>query len=350
MDLAAATMDPVSFVLQFAVAAKRDGWCGLSELRARLAVEEQGESRCGGARRGGGVWDECWWAWHGLCTILEVSPEGNTVLHVAAEHGHDELIRELYFRFREKGKGLVSRRNSAMDTPLHCAARAGSHKAVKGGGCSSLRRSCGSHRAEQRRRVTAVLGDMVELLLKWRPTLAVQVDCSGSTPLHFAASDGDLSIVRAILRGAPSRTVYQKDSGGLSALHVAALMGHHRVVKELLDSCPDAAELRDDGGRTFLHAAAREKRSSVVSLAVKNPVFRKPVLRGLLNAQDMDGNTPLHLAVAAGVPRVVETLLRKGRVRVDILNDAGHTAFDLVAESTSYFTMVRPSIKEYKCF
>ncbi|GJN07332.1 hypothetical protein PR202_ga25154 [Eleusine coracana subsp. coracana] len=179
---------------------------------------------------------------------------------------------------------------------------------------------------------------MVQLLLEWRPALANQVDSNGSTPLHFASSDGDHSLVRTILRAAPPRTAYRKDhaGGGLSALHVASRMGHDRVVKEILKSCPDAAELRDDGGGTFLHVAAREKRSSVVALAVKDSDLR----RILLNARDGEGNTALHVAVAAGAPRVVETLLSKGKIPADVLNNAGHTAFDLVAESTSYFTMV----------
>jgi ankyrin repeat protein len=179
---------------------------------------------------------------------------------------------------------------------------------------------------------------MVDLLLEWRPALAGEVDSGGSSPLHFAASDSDWKIVEAILRAAPAGTVYMQDSGGLSALHVAARMGHHRVVDDLLGSFPDAAELRDGDGGTFVHTAAREKRSKVVSLAVKNTM-----LRGLLDAQDRDGNTPLHLAVAVGAPGVVEALLRKGKVRADVLNNDGRTAFDLATGSTSFFTMVRTS-------
>ncbi|TKW01541.1 hypothetical protein SEVIR_8G188000v4 [Setaria viridis] len=356
---------------------------------------------------------------HGQCDILEVSAEGNTVIHVAAEQGHHELIQELYVRFNNI-KGLLSHQNSALDTPLHCAARAGHvrtvailiqlaqdycgesilgckneagdsalhmaarhghgaatevlvsvapelaaelnnagvsplYLAVMSGSVQALRAiiackdasAVGPSLQKQNALHAAVFKSsvMVDLLLEWRPALAEQVDGSGSSPLHIASSDGDSDVVRAILRAAPPRTVYKKDSGGLSALFVAARMGHHRVVNEILEWCPDAAELRDDNGGTFVHAAAKEKsdsfakekhRHSVVSLAIENPM-----LRGLLDVQDKDGNTPLHLAVAAGAPRVVDELLRKGKVRADILNNDGRTALDLAAGSTSFFTTVK---------
>ncbi|XP_025826850.1 protein ACCELERATED CELL DEATH 6-like isoform X2 [Panicum hallii] len=346
---------------------------------------------------------------HGQCDILEVTAERNTVLHVAAEQGHDELIRELYIRFREEG--LLSRRNSALDTPLHCAARAGHASAVavlvqlaqdRGEsilGCKNEAGDTALHLAARRghgaavealvsaaaaetaaaelnnagvsplylavmsgsvqavRAITTTCRDassagassqnalhaavfqsseMVDLLLEWRPALAGEVDSGGGTPLHFASSNGDRAVVQAILLAGPPGTVYKKDHpGGLSALHVAARMGHSRVVEDMLEAFPDAAELRGVDGGTFVHAAAREKRSKVVALAIRNPM-----LRGLLDVQDRDGNTPLHLAVAAGAPAVAEALLQKGKVRADVLNNDGRTPFDLAAGSTSFFTMV----------
>uniref|UniRef100_A0A0E0MD70 PGG domain-containing protein n=1 Tax=Oryza punctata TaxID=4537 RepID=A0A0E0MD70_ORYPU len=333
--------------------------------------------------------------------------ERNTILHIAAEQGHSQLIQELYHRFI-KDNGFLSHCNLALDTPLHCAARAGHvdavnvlihlacedrrenilecqnasgdtalHLAARHGHGAALEALVAAHAsacklnkagvsplylAVMSRSVVAVRAiittsgdvssagpssqnvlhaavfkssEMVHLLLQWKPALANQVDCKGSTPLHFAASNGKLSVVSAILRTAPPTTVYTKDSDGLSALHVAARLGHADVVKELIGVYPDVAELRDIRGETFLHAAAKERQSSVVSLAIKNPM-----LRGLLNVQDGDGNTPLHLAVAAGAPHVVEALLRKGNVQTDVLNDDGHTPLDLASKSTGLFTMI----------
>ncbi|XBI76405.1 hypothetical protein VPH35_069648 [Triticum aestivum] len=181
--------------------------------------------------------------------------------------------------------------------------------------------------------------EMVRRLLEWMPcgpSLVSQVNDTGSTPLHFASSTGDrVSVVGAILRAVPPCVVRMRDSGGLSALHVAAGMGHDRVIEALIKACPDAAELRDDRGGTFLHAAARGGHLKVVRLAIK-----KRTLRSLLNVQDGDGNTPLHLAVAAGAPAVAEALMGKGKVRDDVMNNDGETPLDLAVRSTSFFSMV----------
>uniref|UniRef100_M8AR75 Uncharacterized protein n=1 Tax=Aegilops tauschii TaxID=37682 RepID=M8AR75_AEGTA len=340
--------------------------------------------------------------------IHQVSAEGNTILHLAAEHGHDELIQELA-SFGDKS--LLSSRNSALDTPLHCAARVGHDKVVSL--LVQLAQDCGDegtlwckdeagdtalhlaarlghgaaveamvsvvpdlasevndagvsplYLAVMSRSVRAVraitrCGDasaagpssqnalhaavfqgseMVRLLLEWKPcgpSLASQADGTGSTPLHFASSDGDLSIVRAILSAVPPSAVHMRDSGGLSALHVAAGMGHVRVAEALMKACPDAAELRDDRGGTFAHAAARGGHSKVVRLAIK-----KPTLHGILNTQDRDGNTALHLAVAARAPAVAEALMWKGKVRADVMNNEGQTPRRLVAANARFFSMV----------
>ncbi|KAI4989432.1 hypothetical protein ZWY2020_036749 [Hordeum vulgare] len=198
---------------------------------------------------------------------------------------------------------------------------------------------CGGKKTETMALLRQHQSEMVRLLLDWKPcgpSLASQADGTGSTPLHFASSDGDLSIVSAILSAVPPSAVHVRDSdGGLSALHVAAGMGHVRVAEALMKACPDAAELRDDRGGTFVHAAARGGHFEVVRLAIK-----KQTLLGILNTQDGDGNTPLHLAVAARAPAVAEALMSKGKARADAMNKDGQTPLDLAAKSTSFFSMV----------
>jgi ankyrin repeat protein len=151
---------------------------------------------------------------------------------------------------------------------------------------------------------------MVSLLLQWRPTLATDLDSNKSTPLHFAASSGDCSIIEDILKHAPPSTAYVQDSQGLSALHAAALMGHLPAARLLLKYHPASSDIRDNHGRNFLHAAAMRGHHSIVSYVIKNRM-----LEYLLNEQDHEGNTTLHLALQAGEYRVVSKLLSSGKCK-----------------------------------
>ena len=178
-----------------------------------------------------------------------------------------------------------------------------------------------------------LFAEMVDLLLQWRPSLAGTVDANKSSPLHFAASDGDCSIIEVLLTHSPPSTAYLQDSDGVSALHAAALMGHVAAVGLLLRLHPACADVRDDRGRSFLHAT--KGRSSIVSYAIKNKM-----LDHLLNTQDREGNTPLHLAVVAGEHKVISKLLACKKVHSHIMNDAGRTPADLIEDSTGFYSMV----------
>lgn len=67
----------------------------------------------------------------------------------------------------------------------------------------------------------------------------------------------------------------------------------------------------------------------------------------ILNEQDNEGNTPLHLAVVAGEYKVISKLLCSGKVHNHIMNNAGHTPSDLAEKSTGFYTMVRIILKLY---
>ncbi|EEE51766.1 hypothetical protein OsJ_33204 [Oryza sativa Japonica Group] len=258
---------------------------------------------------------------------------GDTALHLAARHGHGATVEALV-----AAHAKATELNKVGVSPLYLAVMSRSVPAVRAivTTCSDASAVGPSSQNALHAAVFRSL-EMVHLLLQWKPELASQVDCNGSTPLHFAASDGNSKIIRAIMATAPPGTVYMKDSDGLSALHVAAKLGHADVVKQLIGIRPDAVELRDSHGETFVHSAVREKRSSIVSLAIK----KHKQVGGLLDAQDGDGNTPLHIAVVAGAPGIVNALLQKGKVQTDVLNDDGHTPLDLASTSPSLFNMVR---------
>jgi len=140
---------------------------------------------------------------------------------------------------------------------------------------------------------------------------------------------------------------YQPDKTGLYPIHVAAGSGSLLVVEMLLKRCPDCATLRDAKGRTLLHVAAEKGRYNVVtyvcSQSQKQRQSRRArpgsaaaaaarlagLLSSILNAQDMNGDTPLHRAVHAAQLEVVRRLIGNQQVRLDVPNNVGMRPIDV---------------------
>ncbi|KAL5676758.1 hypothetical protein ACJX0J_012889, partial [Zea mays] len=160
---------------------------------------------------------------HGQCDILELTAERNTALHVAAEQGHHELIRELYFRFSDQG--LLNRLNSALDTPLHSAARAGHVRAVAV--LFELARDRGVN----------ILGCKNE---------------AGDTALHLAARHGHGAAVEVLISAA-AEPAAELNNAGVSPLYLAVISGSVQAVRAIT-TCKDASSL-GPGAQNALHAA-----------------------------------------------------------------------------------------------
>ncbi|KAL6658151.1 hypothetical protein ACP70R_003737 [Stipagrostis hirtigluma subsp. patula] len=261
---------------------------------------------------------------------------GDTALHLAARHGHGATVETLM----EVAPELASEVNGGGVSPLYLAVVSGSARAVAAIVGSRDASAAGPNSQNALHAAVLQSSGLVSLLMRWRPTLATDCDSNMSSPLHFASSDGDCSIIQEILTYSPPSAAYLQDTDGLSALHAAALMGNGPAFRLLLQFCPASADIRDNHGRSFLHAAAMRGRSSIVSHVVKNGM-----LEHFLNEQDKEGNTPLHLAVQAGECKVVCKLLSSGKVQAHIMNHAGCTPSDLIENSKGFFTMVNLVIK-----
>jgi ankyrin repeat protein len=136
--------------------------------------------------------------------IHQVSAERDNVLHLAAEQGHHGLIQEIYSSFGNKS--LLSARNSALDTPLHSAARAGHHRALYL--LQLVQKNCGDesilwckNEAEDTALHLAARfshGAAVEALVSAVPELASEVNDAGVPPMYLAVMSKSVPAVLAI--------------------------------------------------------------------------------------------------------------------------------------------------------
>ncbi|KAM3399914.1 hypothetical protein ACQJBY_005030 [Aegilops geniculata] len=188
---------------------------------------------------------------------------------------------------------------------------------------------------------------MTEMLLSWKIGLTTQGDQNGSTPLHFATSmlhprgvhfwifrpwfnfpwDRDAwnsSVPFTLLLLANRTPMFQSDNMGSFPIHIAASTGAKKAILKFLDKCPNVAGLCDIKGRTFLHVAIEKKRWNIVAYACKTKS-----LSWILNMQDNNGNTALHLCVKLGDQDIFALLLENQEVRLNVINDKGETPLDL---------------------
>ncbi|CAL5083281.1 unnamed protein product [Urochloa decumbens] len=168
----------------------------------------------------------------GASCLLGVTCNGNTALHLAASRGHAKLSELLC----EKAPSLVATRNRGLDTPLHCAAKAG-HREVVACLLSAMRsggeETVAALRARNCLGATALYeavryrhAGLVDLLMTEAPELSSFTTEDGFSPLYLAASIDSLEMVKAIVRpaldGTPSPASYSGPEGR-TALHAATV-------------------------------------------------------------------------------------------------------------------------------
>ncbi|CAN6199230.1 unnamed protein product [Urochloa humidicola] len=260
---------------------------------------------------------------------------GETALHDAVRGGHEAAARAL----AAADPGLVALCGGAGESPFYMAAAAGSLGMVR-----MLLRTYRSAEEEEDVPVlasstgpggrtvmhAAVLTsyEMTQELLQWNPALVKEVDQSGSTPLHYIASVGNISAMKLLLRHDTS-PAYSSDSNGLFPVHIAAKMGYGQLIYELCRFCSDCDELLDSGGRNFLHVAIEHKKWKVVWRFSGTAELVR-----MANVMDSEGNTPLHLAVKNSDQMIVSLLMATKGVLPNIVNNQGLTALDLAVLAT----------------
>lgn len=157
--------------------------------------------------------------------------------------------------------------------------------------------------------------------------LTIQRDENGSTPLHFAAARlghwWQPSLVCSQVLDANPSALYQSDHEGLYPIHVAASVGAKCNIVKFLEKCPSSAFLCDAKGRTFLHVAVEKRQVETVRYACQNQSLKQ-----ILNMQDSDGNTALHLAVQSGNIVIFCALFGNRQVELSLTNGKGQTPLD----------------------
>ncbi|KAG5757408.1 hypothetical protein H9Q70_000058 [Fusarium xylarioides] len=201
--------------------------------------------------------------------------DGQTLLSLAAENGHDTVVKWL---MQQDGVDVNTRAFRYLWTPLSLAA-------------------CNGHYA------------VCRLLLNRDGVEPDPRDSGGRTPLSWAAGNGHVNVVKLFL----SHVQVAPDSRaswfykGRTPVMWAAANGHSAVVKVLLGTGMVDYDSNDDDGRTILSYAAQHGSSELIKQALDRVGVKA-------NRRDKTGRNALSWAAQSGQTAAIELLLARNDV------------------------------------
>ncbi|KAK2998739.1 hypothetical protein RJ639_024682, partial [Escallonia herrerae] len=257
-----------------------------------------------------------------------VNEDQDTPLQEAVRYNHPSTVRTLDRLDPE----FLHPANAAGETPVYLAAERGYDYLV-----SSLVNSCKSvaygglngrialHCTIISNSKVSIRNNRTAILLESNPALSKETDANGQTPLYYAACNGYKQRASQLLyKDRSSAYVADKDDKN-TPLHMAASQGHLEVVKTIMSSCPDSGEMFNVRGQNVLHIAVEHEKKKVIEFIVRSC----PVINNLLVQKDVDGNTPLHVLAASDC--LVPELIHHQMADKQALNNDRLTPLDMVA-------------------
>ena len=174
----------------------------------------------------------------------QLTPKGNTVLHIAAQFGQAELVHKTLIQWPSLSS-LLQQPNKKGDTPLHLAAREGHLTAVKNLIAATKQIQGGAAVCEVMLRMSNEEGDtalheavryhhseVVKLLIEEDTEFSYGANSEGNTPLYIAADRGFRDLVQVILDKSSSPA--HSGIKGRTALHGVVILNDQGMIRH----CP----------------------------------------------------------------------------------------------------------------
>ncbi|KAK3431702.1 hypothetical protein EUGRSUZ_E03814 [Eucalyptus grandis] len=168
---------------------------------------------------------------------------------------------------------------------------------------------------------SGILKEIVDQLLK----LLCMRDENGGTPLHSAASVGNVEAVQFLLSKC-SYLALQTDENGSYPIHIACESGHVDTIR--VD--------KKQRGSEYSSRCCKAGNNKVVRYILKE--CSNPDIEKLVNSKDVNGNTPLHLASMHNHCHVLFSLTKDKRSDLQLRNNDKLTALDVAMGSGSLST------------
>ncbi|PNF23134.1 hypothetical protein B7P43_G06700 [Cryptotermes secundus] len=238
----------------------------------------------------------------GSLTTKDGSEEGNSPIHLAVIHGHEEVTRWLI----DNGVS-VDTVNKKGITPLVYATWYGYTNLVqiiaKKGANVNCRTSCFNNATPLHLAVSSDKQDVVRTLLEFGASPELFCSCN-QTPVHWATAYGNLQSLKIMETYGAKLSVRTNDNCGYQPIHLAAGGGHVTLVEWFLDN-GIAVDCPNNFGFTPLHLAAVKGQTETANFLLK----RGAQVNMYINSEH---STFLHVAASSGNLSIMQTVLDLG--------------------------------------
>ncbi|KAA8525053.1 hypothetical protein F0562_011453 [Nyssa sinensis] len=285
----------------------------------------------------------------------QISPQKNTILHIAASRGHDHLVEPI-LRCRQR---LFKLKNSAGDLPIHLATSSGHQSTVQSLITNAIEKDVkdGLMAANKEGNTPLHLAlknrhkEVAKLLFDKNKEASCCLNKEDKSPFYMAVEAGYLHLVTVMITYCYSTKMnYDKMRQGKSIVHAAIETRNKELLDKILTGMPLLMDLIDEHGRRPLSYAASIGYFDGVCYILNSKEFTqssymqdrngfypvhtasKKELENLINGRDKNGNTALHLATKKVHPKVVSILSWDKRVSLELLNNRGMTALDIAED------------------
>ncbi|KAM3236624.1 ankyrin repeat-containing protein ITN1-like [Capsicum annuum] len=277
--------------------------------------------------------------------------KNETGLHIAANEGHTEVVRVLLACVEDHNtkEKLTRMTDASGDTALHKAVRSQHLDVVKllvkedsefefppnhaQDTLLYLAAESGFHDA-----LTNILecckkptytADCIRSLWQWNKSLCEEPDLWGWNSLHYAVKLGLEDVVSDMLRWKQSLVYLPTGSENdwTTTIHIAASEGDVNMIYKLLNHRLDCWDMLNSNSQNALHVSVLNNQDEVVRFLLDSDKCDS-----LVDEPNSDDNTPLHLLAASG--NHVPELINHPRAKKMSLNKENQTPLDIALSCT----------------
>ena len=158
---------------------------------------------------------------------------------------------------------------------------------------------------------------IIDLITKYKCDTNCK-DSDGHTPLHYAASNNHLEVVRYFINEQHCDPMMTRNKDGNTPIHYACRYGHLNIAQYLISMAHCNPSCENNNGDTPIHYACRYGHLNIaqylISVAHCNP-----------SCENNDGDTPLHLACCHGYLKIIQYLISEAHCNPSCKNKDGDT-------------------------